>query len=168
MSSDRNVASFAPSCRPERKPFPERTAFAPSAAALAGLALIGAAYAAWDYQRVSQIYRQPAQRSPGYRDDTLAKIGDSWLFRNQVRFAALTLSSVTPGNAQAIHREAQALLHFSPEARVVEKLIESALLLGDPYEAALSMRRYRAAYPVDYARWRATRASVPQLPRIDP
>ncbi len=144
--------------------------FMPVRRALMGLAVVvlaGAAYAAWDYWRVSQIYRSPALRAPAYRDDTLAKIGDSCLFRNQVRFAALTLTRVTPDNALAINRNAHSLLHFSPEARVVEKLIDSALVLGRTEEAANFMRRYRIAYPKDYARWRDTHDSVAGLPAID-
>ena len=48
---------------------------------------------------------------------------------------------------------AQELLHFSPEARVVEKLIESAELLGLSDEAAAYRLRYRAAFPAAYAQW---------------
>lgn len=135
---------------------------------LSMVAGLSTAYAMFDYHRVSQIYRVPAQRSPSYRDDTLAKIEDSWLFRNQVRFAALTLTTVTPANAAAINRSAHALLHFSPEARVVEKLIDSALVLGRTEDAVFFMRRFRIAYPKDYAHWRETRDAIVDLPTIDP
>jgi len=131
-------------------------------------ALLAVAYAAWDYYRVSQIYRDPAQRAAAYRDDTLAKVRDSWLFRNQVSFAELTLSRVTPANAMSINRDAHRVLHFSPEARVVEKLIDSALVLDRTEEAVFFMRRFRIAYPKDYARWRDTREPVAELPPIDP
>ena len=141
---------------------------APLAMTLAVLVLAAVAYAAWDYWRVSQIYRTPAQRAPAYRDDTLAKIEDSWLFRNQVRFAALTLTRVTPANAQAINQAAHDLLHFSPEGRVVDKLIDSALVLDRPAEAAFYLRRYRIAYPEDYTRWRAAHDPAMPLPSIDP
>ncbi len=160
-------AGVVTDARPARQPALGRTASARWVGSLAALVLLAVAYAAWDYQRVSQIYRAPAQRKPAYRDDTLAKIGDSWLFRNQVRFAALTLTRVTQGNAAAMHREAQVLLHFSPEARVVEKSIDSALLLGRLEEAASNMRRFQAAYPADYAHWRTTRESAAELPSID-
>lgn len=117
------------------------------------LALLGVAYAAWDYRRVSQIYLAPEQRAAAYRDHTLEKIQDSWLFRDQVRFAQLSLTPVTPQNALRLNALAHELLHFSPEARVVEKLIESALLLGRDDEAQAFMRRYQAAYPQAYAQW---------------
>lgn len=117
------------------------------------LALLGVAYAAWDYRRVSQIYLAPEQRAAAYRDHTLEKIQDSWLFRDQVRFAQLSLSPVTPQNALRLNALAHELLHFSPEARVVEKLIESALLLGRDDEAQAFMQRYQAAYPQANAQW---------------
>jgi len=153
------------------EPAPPPSSPAPGSAWVAGCAaavLLAVAYAGWDYYRVSQIYREPAQRAAAYRVDTLAKVQDSWLFRNQVRFATLTLSSVTPANAMAINRSAHALLHFSPEARVVAKLIDSALVLQRTDEAVFFMRRFRAAYPNDYARWRETREPVADLPPIDP
>lgn len=110
-------------------------------------------YAAWDYHRVSQIYLIPEMRSEAYRDNTLEKIQGSWLFRNQVRFAELTTTPLTPGNAAHIRDMATALLHFSPEARVVEKLIESAVMLGRDDEALFYLARYRAAFPESHARW---------------
>ena len=114
------------------------------------------AYAAWDYHRISQIYRPLNQRSEAYRTDTLTKIQGSWLFRNQVRFAELTTTPVTTENAAQINTVAHDLLHFSPEARVVEKLIDSAVLLGRRDEARFFVGRYRAAYPAEYENWRKT------------
>lgn len=116
------------------------------------------AYAAWDYHRVSQIYLPPEQRAAAYRDNTLEKIRGSWLFRDQVLFAELTLTTLTPDNAAQLNAMAHELLHFSPEVRVVEKLIESALLLGRDDEARAFMRRYQAAYPQAYAQWVKARA----------
>ncbi len=131
------------------------------------LLLSALAYAAWDYHRVSQVYLAPSLRASAYRDDTMRKLQDSWLFRNQVRFAALTLTTVTPENAARVNRMAGELLHFSPEARVVEKHIDSALVLGRHDEAAYFMRRYRNAFPADYARW-VQRERYGPLPGIDP
>jgi len=116
------------------------------------------AYAAWDYHRVSQIYLPPEQRTAAYRDNTLEKIRGSWLFRDQVQFAEFTLTSLTLENAAQLNAMAHELLHFSPEARVVEKLIESALLLGRDDEAKVFTQRYRAAYPQAYAQWVKARA----------
>jgi len=110
-------------------------------------------YAAFDYYRVSQIYLPSAERSIAYREDTLSKIGGSWLFRDQARFAELSVTALTPDNAAAMHAMALELLHYSPEPRVIEKLIESAVLLGRDDDAALYLARYRAAFPQDHARW---------------
>lgn len=119
--------------------------------AVALLAL--AAYGGWDYHRVSQIYLPVEQRSNTYRDHTLEKIRSSWLFRDQVRFAEFTLTTLTKDNAEQLNAMAHELLHFSPEARVVEKLIESAIMLGRDDEARVYMARYRAAFPQAYAQW---------------
>lgn len=119
--------------------------------------LLGVAYAAWDYHRVSQIYLAPEHRATAYRDHTLEKIQGSWLFRDQVRFAQLTLTPLTPQNASQLNAMAHEMLHFSPESRVVEKLIDSALLLGRDDEAQAFMRRYQAAYPQAYAAWAGAR-----------
>lgn len=110
-------------------------------------------YAAVDYYRVSQIYLPTAERSIAYREDTLNKIRGSWLFRDQARFAELSVTALTPDNAAAMHAMALELLHYSPEPRVIEKLIESAVLLGRDDDAALYLARYRAAFPQDHARW---------------
>jgi len=114
-----------------------------------------------DYHRVSQIYLPPAQRTAAYRDDTLNKIQGAWLFRNQARFALLNVTPLTGDNAQWTFDTATALLHYSPEARVVEKLIESATMLGRDEEALQYLARYRAAFPEDHARWAASHANAP-------
>lgn len=111
------------------------------------------AYAAWGYHRVSQIYLIPKMRSEAYRDNTLAKVRDSWLFQNQVRFAELTTTRLTIDNAAHLNDLAKALLHFSPEPHVIEKLIESAGLLGRGDEVLFYLMRYRAAFPESHARW---------------
>jgi O-antigen ligase len=113
------------------------------------------AYAGWDYHRISQIYLSPAMRAEGYRDNTLEKIQNSWLFQNSVRFAELTVTRLTRDNAAHIHLLAIGLLHFSPEAAVVEKCIESAALLGNDDEAQFYRVRYQAAFPDTYALWAA-------------
>ncbi len=112
-----------------------------------------AAYAAWDYQRISQIYLTPSLRSPAFQEDTLEKIGTSRLFQNQVNFAELTTTALTRANAAHLNALAETLLHFSPEPRVIETLIESAALLGRLDEAQFYQLRYRAAFPESYANW---------------
>jgi hypothetical protein len=134
-----------------RKPFGR---LAPVLYALVATVLIAAiAYAAWDYWRISQIYRIPTMRAEAYRENTLNKIRGSWLFQNQVQFAELTTTTLTPENAAQINAMAKQLLHFSPEARVVEKLIDSAVMLGRDEEALYYLQRFKAAFPEAHARW---------------
>lgn len=128
---------------------------------VAGVLMACCAYAAWDYHRVSQIYKQPRERDAAYRDGTLAKIRDSWLFRRQVSFAELSLTALTRDNAQWTFDTATALLHYSPEPVVIEKVIESAVMLGLDDEALVHLARYRAAFPREYARWAAANSRLP-------
>ena len=102
---------------------------------------------------MSQIYLQPEARDAAYREDTLAKISQSWLFADQARFAELILTPLTPANAAWTFSTATALLHFSPEPRVIEKAIESAVMLGRDDQALLHLARYRAAFPKEHAQW---------------
>ena len=115
------------------------------------------------YYQVSQIYLPPDKRSAAYRDGTLAKVQDNWIFRAQARFAYLNITPLTPMNAAALHAMAVELLHYSPEPRVIEKAIESAVMLGRDDEALYYLARYRAAFPKEHARWVLTNA-VPLAP----
>jgi len=87
-------------------------------------------YAAWDYNRVAQIYRPAALRDAPYRDNPLGHAKQSWLFRNQADFADLTTRTVAAENAADTYALALRVMHYSPEARVVQKAIDSARLLG--------------------------------------
>jgi len=115
--------------------------------------LTAAAYAAWDYFRASQIYLPPERRAAGWQQDPLARLGGSWLFGNQVRFAELTLTPVTRENAARTYDTAADLLHYSPEAAVIERLLDSAVALGREDEVLLHLARFRAAFPQAYAAW---------------
>jgi O-antigen ligase len=117
------------------------------------LVLTGVALASWDYWRASQIYLPPEQRAPAYQSDTLAQVRHAWLFRDQVRFAELSITPLTRDNALWTHQTATALLHYSPEPKVIEKVIESAVMLGYDDEALAYLARYRAAFPKEHAAW---------------
>ncbi len=120
---------------------------------LASLAFAVCAYTTWDYWRISQIYLAASERAPAYQTETLEKIQGSWLFRDQVRFADLGLATLTPENAQDIYALALDMLHFSPEPMVVEKILDSASLLGRTDAVNYYRVRFRAAYPDAYAQW---------------
>jgi hypothetical protein len=116
-------------------------------AAAAAIVMCTCAYVGWDYWRISQIYLVPAERAAAYREDTLIKIQGSMLFKNQVRFAELGTTQLTPDNAQHTFELATDLLHFSPEPSVVKRVIQSAVMLGRDAEAAYYLQRFKAAFP---------------------
>lgn len=115
------------------------------------IAFIG--LSAWTYWRVSQLYLPQAQRAAAYQEDAMGKLQGVKLFRSQVEFAELTTAPLTAANAGHLHALAVQLLHFSPEPRVVEKAIESAVLLGRDDVAVYYLQRYRAAFPKEHALW---------------
>lgn len=122
--------------------------------AIAAVAMAAIGHTAWDYRRVSQLYLPPESRAPAYAQDTLGHAKRSWLFRSQASFAEFTTTPLTPANARALRAQALELLHYSPEPRVVQKLIESTALLGEDEEALAYLIRFKAAFPEDYERWR--------------
>jgi hypothetical protein len=110
-------------------------------------------YGTFDYLRVSQIYLPASERLAAYRDDPLLQGRKSWLFGEHAEFAELTLTPLTRANARRTFAMAQDMLHYSPEPRVIEKLIESALVLGRQGVVREQVARYRAAFPKDHALW---------------
>ena len=140
-----------------------------SAVIVQGLAaaalMVASVYATWDYHRVSQIYLSPSERDAAYRNETMEKIQNSWLFSDQVRFAQLLITPLTHENASWTLNTALSVLHYSPEPRVAEKIIESSVMLGLDTEALQYLTRYRAAFPDDYARWAKTNAEGVSAPR---
>jgi O-antigen ligase len=108
---------------------------------VAALLFIGCLYAAWDFNRVGQIYRPAASRDAAYRDNPLHHAKQSWIFKNQAGFAELTTQTVTADNAEAVYSQALHLMHYSPEARVVQRVIDSGKLLGHVEEAQAMTER---------------------------
>ncbi len=152
----------APAKHQSFKPFGPLTVYSKALAAIALLVFCGVA--SWNYHLASQIYLDPEQRDAAYRDNTLAKTRHLWLFDAQVRFAELTITDVSADNAPAMQALALDMLHFSPETRVVEKVMESALVLGQPEVLAFYAARLKAAFPSDYARWQQDNPSALTLP----
>jgi hypothetical protein len=111
---------------------------------VAGLCLLTAV--AFDYQRMRQIYLPAAQRVAVWRDAPWTAAQQSWFFGNAVRFAEVTSTPVTPANAQAMLLASQAMLHYSPEPRVIDKLVQSARLAGQTDLAQWHQAQQRAVY----------------------
>ena len=123
-------------------------------AALSGVAIaLACAGAGWSYWRVSQPYLPPAERAAPFRAQSWAQLRDSWLFSDQVDFAELAVTPVTPVNAARIFALSTDLLHFSPEPMVVQKLLQSAQMLGKDEEVVFYALRLQAAFPDAYAQW---------------
>jgi hypothetical protein len=119
------------------------------------LLIVLAGYLAYDYHRVSQIYTTTEQRSPLYPGDALAHAQKSVLFQKQARFAELVTTPVTLQTAPRVLALATELVHYSPEPRVIEALIESAVMLHFDDFAMQHIALYKAMYPKDYMAWTA-------------
>ena len=107
----------------------------------------------FDYDRVTSIYLLSPKESIAFHHDVQEKSNRFSLFKDQVSFAKLGLIELAPANAVATHILASSLLHYSPEPLVIEKVIESALMLGSTDEALMYLARYRDVFPRDHARW---------------
>ena len=112
---------------------------------LACVLFLACLYTAWDFNRVGQIYKAPQMRDPAFSGDPLGYAKKSWIFKNQADFAELTLLTVTPDNAQHVYDLATGLMHYSPEDRVVQRLIQAADFLGKTDEAQQLRQRLQAA-----------------------
>ncbi|HSH89906.1 MAG TPA: Wzy polymerase domain-containing protein, partial [Ramlibacter sp.] len=86
-------------------------------------------------------------------EDPLPQVRGTWLFRNQARFAEVTLTDLTLANQAWMYENSVVLLHYSPEPRIIEKVVESGTLIGRTDEAVVHLARLRAAFPDAYAAW---------------
>nr|WP_315464862.1 Wzy polymerase domain-containing protein [uncultured Rhodoferax sp.] len=121
------------------------------ACGVAGLLISVTVYSGWDYWRIRQLYVAPDLRPVMWREDTLNRVSGSRLFRDEVQFAYVTTTPVTPETAQALYTASLQTLHFSPEPKVIAVLLESAALLGMDSPLTEHIRRqWRAAYPQGY------------------
>lgn len=118
-------------------------------------------YVAWDYFRVSQLYLPRQDRASQYRDDTLSKARNTWLFSSHVLFAQVVTSELDSNNAAALLQASLAALHVSPEPRVFEKIIDSAQLLNLESVADEYITKYRAASPDSFSQWSNSRLLRP-------
>ncbi len=112
------------------------------------VALLGVQYSA-----LSQLYLPVASRSQTLTVQADGRLAQAPLWSDAARFARLTTMKVNADNAVEVYALALDLLHYSPEPRVIERLIDSAKLLGQKSEANFHQARYAAAYPADYAKW---------------
>jgi len=118
------------------------------------------AMVSWNYWLMSQLYMTVENRAPAYRDDTHTKVQDVWFFSGHVDFAVLSVTPLTEQTAPYLLLLGEHLLHFSPEAKVVEKILGAAIMLQRADKIATYAPRFAAAFPEDYQRWRAAHAQL--------
>jgi len=124
------------------------------AAALASAAIAAASWGVgMSYWRASQPFLAPDERAPQYRQQSWEQLRENCLFCGQVDFAELAVTPVTPQTAQRLLVLAEDVLHFSPEPMVLQKLLQSAQILGREAEVSFYAPRFAAAYPEAYAGW---------------
>ena len=123
------------------------------------LALV-CAMVSWNYWRMSQLYMTVENRAPAYRDNTHTKAQGTWFFSGHVDFAVLSVTPLTEQTAPYLLHLGEQLLHFSPEAKVVEKILGAAIMLQRKDKIAFYAPRFAAAFPEDYQRWRAAHAQL--------
>lgn len=121
------------------------------------LALVGMA---WDYVRVSQLYTLPAQRLAPWRENTWESVRHSVFFGDQILFARVAISIPGHENAAVLLGAALEALRVAPEPLVIERVIVSASLLGRQDLVEFYAKRYAAAWPKQYAAWRAAQVSA--------
>ncbi len=110
------------------------------------LILVGVTWVSVDYLRARQIYLNPSERLAWWRSNPLGAAQSSWFFSQSATFAQLSLTPVTPQNAEWVLQTSQAMLHHSPEPRVIRALIDSARLLGQHPLADEHQQRLQRAY----------------------
>ena len=109
-----------------------QTRWRPALQTMAASALCVLALIAWDYQRVRQVYLPPEERSVAYREQPWEVARQTWFFTGALRFAEVSTTAATPDNAQALLAASLAALHYSPEPRIIDRVVESARLSGQP------------------------------------
>ncbi len=108
---------------------------------------------AYDYAQVRQIYLPAAQRNSVWRDQALQVAQRTWLFRGTAVFAHVTTTAVHEGNARAMLEASLLALRTSPEPRVIEKLLDSAHLLGEDTLYEAHKKHFQRVYPQAYLAW---------------
>jgi len=98
----------------------------------AGIALLMlVALIGLDYHRMRQIYLPEGQRSTLWQGEAWTMAAQTWFFQPAYRFAELGTTPVTTENAGSVLELAQEVMHYSPEPRVITRLIDAARQSGN-------------------------------------
>lgn len=109
--------------------------------------LAGVTFVGLDYSRVRQIFIPESQRSTFWPGDALGLAHSSWVFQTTAQFAQFSLTPVTADNAQVMLHTGLQLLHYSPEPKIIRKVIEAAQQLGDEETAQKHTILMKTAFP---------------------
>jgi hypothetical protein len=112
---------------------------------LAGLVL--ALLVTADYWRMRQIYLSGPERLAPWRANPWEAARHTVFFQPAYRFAQFTTTPAKAGDAVWVLDTGLELLHYSPEPRIVQAVIDSARLLGRDDLADLHQQRLQGAYP---------------------
>ena len=112
------------------------------------------------YARVSNLYSVAAVRAAVFDPFAALQEHDVFLFVDEVAFSRLAVP-LHSANAQEQYALAEDLLHYSPEPRVIERLLESAEFLGRSSALAFYKARYAQAFPERFIEWLAMEPHVP-------
>ena len=115
-----------------------------------GTAIVAAAaFIAVDYSRVRQIFLAENQRTTFWSGDALSVAKSSLVFRATADFAEFSLTPVTPENAAHMLQTGLHMLHYSPEPKVIRKVIAAADLVGDTSTAERHRSLMKTAFPAE-------------------
>ena len=114
----------------------------------------------WDYLKVSQLYLPLQWRLAYYKEDTLNRSRDTALFKAHVLIAQVVTTPATPDNAERLLAGALESLRTAPDPRIIKQVIAAASMAGRQDLVVLHTTRFEAAWPKDYAEWRATQAGT--------
>ena len=109
--------------------------------------LAATAFIAVDYARVRQIFIPASQRTGLWSGDALALAKSSVLFEATAQFAEFSVTPLTPENAARMLVSGQAMLHYSPEPKVIRKVIKAAEMTGDKATAERQRALMKIAFP---------------------
>lgn len=127
----------------------------------AGTLLAVSIFVMSDYWRASQPYITPEQRVKYINkldgQELLNYSSKTIFFQNHALFARIISINADKENAIFVNRLAIHLLHFSPEPRVLERLMDSAFLLNDMEQIKFHALRFKIAYPKEYQAWLSSR-----------
>lgn len=113
-----------------------------------GTAILAAtAFIAVDYALVRQIFIPASQRTGLWSGDALTLAKSSVVFEATAQFAEFSVTPVTPENADHMLARGQAMLHYSPEPKVIRKVIEAADMTGDKATAERHRALMQIAFP---------------------